>query len=50
MAQYRGSLKPLGEVSRRHMGTHFPAMALMEVKSLVDQQAVVEIEATAVLG
>jgi enamine deaminase RidA (YjgF/YER057c/UK114 family) len=50
MAQYRGSLKPLGEVYRRHMGTHFPAMALMEVKSLVDQQAVVEIEATAVLG
>jgi enamine deaminase RidA (YjgF/YER057c/UK114 family) len=32
------------------MGTHFPAMALVEVKSLVDQQAMVEIEATAVLG
>jgi len=50
MAQYRASLKPLGEVYRRRMGTHFPAMALVEVKSLVDQQAVVEIEATAVLG
>jgi NAD(P)-dependent dehydrogenase (short-subunit alcohol dehydrogenase family)/enamine deaminase RidA (YjgF/YER057c/UK114 family) len=50
MAQYRGSLKPLGEVYRRRMGTHFPAMALLEVKSLVDEQAVVEIEATAVLG
>jgi NAD(P)-dependent dehydrogenase (short-subunit alcohol dehydrogenase family) len=49
MAQYRASLKPLGEVYRRRMGTHFPAMALVEVKSLVDQQAVVEIEATAVL-
>jgi enamine deaminase RidA (YjgF/YER057c/UK114 family) len=32
------------------MGTHFPAMALVEVKALVDPQAVVEIEATAVLG
>ncbi len=50
MAQYRASLKPLGEVYRRRMGTHFPAMALVEVKSLVDQEAVVEIEATAVLG
>jgi NAD(P)-dependent dehydrogenase (short-subunit alcohol dehydrogenase family)/enamine deaminase RidA (YjgF/YER057c/UK114 family) len=50
MAQYRARLKPLGEVYRRRMGTHFPAMALVEVKSLVDQQAMVEIEATAVLG
>jgi NAD(P)-dependent dehydrogenase (short-subunit alcohol dehydrogenase family)/enamine deaminase RidA (YjgF/YER057c/UK114 family) len=49
MAQYRAGLKPLGEVYRRRMGTHFPAMALVEVTSLVDQQAVVEIEATAVL-
>jgi len=49
MGQYRGSLKALGEVYRRRMGTHFPAMALVEVKSLVDPQAVVEIEATAVL-
>ena len=50
MAQYRASLKPLGDVYRRRMGSHFPAMALVEVKSLVDPQAVVEIEATAVFG
>ncbi len=50
VARYRASLKPLGEAYRRRMGTHFPAMALVEVKSLVDPQAVVEIEATAVLG
>ena len=50
MAQYRASLEPLGEVYRRRMGSHFPAMALVEVKSLVDPQAVVEIEATAVIG
>jgi NAD(P)-dependent dehydrogenase (short-subunit alcohol dehydrogenase family)/enamine deaminase RidA (YjgF/YER057c/UK114 family) len=50
MAQYRASLKPLGEVYRRRMGTHFPAMALVEVTSLVDAQALVEIEATAVLA
>jgi NAD(P)-dependent dehydrogenase (short-subunit alcohol dehydrogenase family)/enamine deaminase RidA (YjgF/YER057c/UK114 family) len=50
MAQYRASLKALGEVYRLRMGTHFPAMALVEVTALVDQRAVVEIEATAVLG
>jgi NAD(P)-dependent dehydrogenase (short-subunit alcohol dehydrogenase family)/enamine deaminase RidA (YjgF/YER057c/UK114 family) len=50
MAQYRASLPPLGEVYRRRMGAHYPAMALVEVKSLVDPGAVVEIEATAVLG
>ena len=49
MGQYRGSLKPLGEVYRRRMGTHYPAMALVQVASLVDPQAAVEIEATAVL-
>ena len=50
MTQYRASLKPLGEVYRRRMGSHYPAMALVEVTSLVDQAAMVEIEATAVLG
>ena len=46
---YIASLKPLGEVHRRLMGRHFPAMALLEVRGLVDSNAVVEIEATAVL-
>ncbi|HEX6105138.1 MAG TPA: SDR family NAD(P)-dependent oxidoreductase [Gemmatimonadales bacterium] len=50
MAQYRASLGPLGAAYRRRMGKHFPAMALVEVKSLVDPNAVVEIEATAVVG
>jgi enamine deaminase RidA (YjgF/YER057c/UK114 family) len=49
MAQYRSSLKPLGQVYRHRMGTHYPAMALVEVRSLVDANALVEIEATAVL-
>lgn len=46
---YLGSLKELGEVWRRHMGRHYPAMALVEVSALVDEGAVVEIEATAVV-
>ena len=46
---YLASLKPLGEVHRRLMGRHYPAMALVEVQALLDPNAAVEIEATAVL-
>src|SRR5438034_25132 len=46
---YLASLKPLGEVHRHLMGRHYPAMALVEVRALVDANAAVEIEATAVL-
>jgi enamine deaminase RidA (YjgF/YER057c/UK114 family) len=48
--EYRSSMKPLGDVYRRHMGRHYPAMALVEVRGLVDPGAKVEIETTAVLG
>jgi enamine deaminase RidA (YjgF/YER057c/UK114 family) len=50
IAAYRSSLEPLGQAYRERMGRHFPAMALVEVNSLVDPDALVEIEATAVLG
>lgn len=46
---YRVSRVPLGEVWRQRMGRHYPAMTLVEVSRLVDQEATVEIEATAVL-
>jgi len=46
---YRSSLKPLGAVYRERMGYHFPAMALVEVSSLVSPEAYVEIEATAAI-
>lgn len=49
-ADYLANLKPLGEVHQQAMGTHYPAMALVEVSALVDDAAVVEIEATAVIG
>ncbi|HEX7118619.1 MAG TPA: RidA family protein [Longimicrobiales bacterium] len=48
-AAYLDALKPLGDVWRRHMGRHYPAMALVEVAALVDDGAMVEIEATAVV-
>jgi enamine deaminase RidA (YjgF/YER057c/UK114 family) len=50
LAAYRASLKPLGEAWRARLGKHYPAVAMLEVKGLVDQGAVVEIEATAVIG
>jgi len=46
---YRASLKELGPVYRAVMGKHFPAMALVQVVSLVEEEAMVEIEATAIL-
>jgi len=49
MERYRESRAALREVWRRHMGSHYPAMALVEVTALVEPTASVEIEATAVL-
>lgn len=46
---YRSSRKPLGEAWKRLMGRHYPAMALVEVSGLLDDGALVEIEATAIL-
>ncbi len=46
---YRASLKELGHVYRALMGRHFPAMAVVQVAALVEREALVEIEATALL-
>jgi enamine deaminase RidA (YjgF/YER057c/UK114 family) len=50
LADYNARLREIGAAYRRVMGRHFPAMTAVEVKRLVDPRAVVEIEATAVLG
>jgi len=49
MELYRDARGALRGVWRRHMGSHYPAMALVAVTALVDPNARVEIEATAVL-
>lgn len=46
---YLASRQVLRDVWKRRMGTHYPAMALVEVSRLVDAGASVEIEATAVI-
>jgi len=48
-SEYIRSLKAVGDSYRARMGRHFPAMALVEVKSLLEDAAKVEIEAIAVL-
>ena len=40
----------MGPVYREVLGRHFPAMAVVAVTALVEPQALVEIEATAVIG
>lgn len=46
---YRRLTREVGERYRARMGKHFPAMALVEVKGLLDDQAKVEIEGIAAL-
>jgi enamine deaminase RidA (YjgF/YER057c/UK114 family) len=46
---YRNSLPELGKVYRDVMGRNFPAMALVQVAGLVEREALLEIETTAVL-
>ena len=49
MEEYLASLKTLGQVYREIFGAHYPAMALVQVVRLVEANAKVEIEATAVV-
>ena len=48
--EYRARRKEVGERWRALMGRHFPTMALVEVKGLLEDDAKVEIEGIAVLG
>ena len=47
--EYLSNLKMLGQIYRDVFGTHYPAMALVQVVRLVEKAARVEIEATAVV-
>jgi enamine deaminase RidA (YjgF/YER057c/UK114 family) len=49
VAEYKASLRELGDVWRRHFGRRYPAMAMLGVNALFDEQARVELVATAVL-
>ncbi len=47
--EYLSAQRKIGERYRARMDKHYPAMTLVEVKSLLDPKARVEIEATAVI-
>ena len=47
--EYLASLKEVGRAYREVIGRHYPAMALVQVVALVEDRALVEIEATAVV-
>ena len=48
-SQYLSRRDDLAPVWKELMGSHYPAIALVEVKGLVNSAALVEIEATAVV-
>ena len=48
-AEYLAEAKEIGAAYRAVIGKHFPAMAVVEVRALVESEAQVEIEATAVV-
>jgi enamine deaminase RidA (YjgF/YER057c/UK114 family) len=47
--EYLSRLSDLGRAYRGVMGAHFPAMTMVQVTALIEDQAKVEIEATAVV-
>ena len=48
--EYLAALREIGAVWRELIGSHYPAMAVVEVKGLIEDAARVEIETTAVIG
>jgi enamine deaminase RidA (YjgF/YER057c/UK114 family) len=47
--EYRAARRAVGERWRARVGQHYPAMALVEVKSLLEDEARVEIEGIAII-
>ncbi|HEU4338897.1 MAG TPA: RidA family protein, partial [Planctomycetota bacterium] len=47
--EYGGARKAIGSVWKKHLGRHYPACAMFEVKGLWDPRAKVELEGIAVL-
>ncbi|MCL6285614.1 RidA family protein [Ruegeria sp. 2012CJ41-6] len=48
--EYLTNQREVGQAYRRVFGKHFPAMSMLIVKDLVEDDALIEIEATACIG
>jgi enamine deaminase RidA (YjgF/YER057c/UK114 family) len=46
---YLAALAEIGAIWREKMGKYYPAMAVIEVKALIEDEALIEIETTAVV-
>ncbi|MBA4491072.1 RidA family protein [Paracoccus sp. S1E-3] len=46
-SDYLANQRAIGEAYRRVMGKHFPAMSMLVIKDLIEDEALIEIEATA---
>jgi enamine deaminase RidA (YjgF/YER057c/UK114 family) len=49
-ADYKAKAQDIGLVYREYFGRHYPAMTLVEVKGLYDDDCAIEIEGVAVIG
>jgi enamine deaminase RidA (YjgF/YER057c/UK114 family) len=49
VSDYRASLRDIGGIYRRHLGRHYPAMALVGVNALFDDAAKIELVGVAVI-
>ena len=50
VAEYKAALRDLAPVWKRHFGPRYPAMALLGISALFDEEAKVELVATAVIA
>lgn len=48
--EYLSKQREVGEAYRRVFGKHFPAMSMLIIKDLVEDEALIEIEATAYIS
>jgi len=47
--EYLANQKSIGNIYKKILGKHYPAMSMIVVKDLIEERAVLEIEATAVI-
>jgi enamine deaminase RidA (YjgF/YER057c/UK114 family) len=47
--EYLNNQKLIGEVYQKIIGKHYPAMSMVVVKDLIEDEALLEIEATAII-
>ena len=47
--EYMNNQKAIGQTYKKILGDHYPAMSMIVVKDLIEKQAILEIEATALI-